>query len=177
MKPTRLRDLWLAGLVAALLAHVLGQLSYASLPSLPLFAGVTLGVLGIAEAVAGTILKARIDRKPGTKPLDPLVAARALLVAQASALGGAIVAGLWAGLLAYVGPRVGSAAVLASDAASATIGLVCALGLVAGALWLERCCRAPDGRARGEGRATGRETGQEGDGRPGEPGATGEPAD
>jgi hypothetical protein len=34
----------------------------------------------------------------------------------------------------------------ASDSASGVVGLVCALVLVGGALWLERCCRAPDDR-------------------------------
>ena len=49
-------------------------------------------------------------RRPGTRPVQPLVAARAVLVAKASALAGAIMAGAWAGLLAYVLPRSGDVA-------------------------------------------------------------------
>jgi hypothetical protein len=142
--PTRPRDLLAAALVAAVLANLLVRLTYASLPGFPLLAGATLGVLGVAEAIGGGSLRARIRREPGTQPVQPLVAARAVLVAKASALAGAIVAGGWAGLLMHVLPRSGDVSAAASDTASAAVGLVCALGLVAGALWLEHCLRAPD---------------------------------
>ncbi|MCY7340458.1 MAG: DUF3180 domain-containing protein [Pseudonocardia sp.] len=144
MTLTRPRDLLAVGLVAALLANVLVRLTYGTLPGFPLFAGVTLAVLGLAEALAGTTLRARIRRRPGTEPVQPLVAARAVLVAKASSLGGAIVAGAWVGLLAHVVPRSAEVSAAASDTASALVGLVCALGLVAGGLWLEHCCRTPD---------------------------------
>ena len=109
-------------------------------------AGATLGVLGIAEALAGNALRARILRRPGARPVQPLVAARAVLLAKASSLAGAIMAGVWTGLLVYVLPRSAEVTAAASDSLAATVGLVCALVLVAGALWLERCCRTPDDR-------------------------------
>ena len=120
------------------------RLSYGSLPGFPLLAGATLGVLGIAEALAGNALRARIRRRPGARPVQPLVAARAVLLAKASALAGAIMAGVWAGLLVYVLPRSAEVTAAAADAVAGAVGLVCALGLVAGALWLEHCCRTPD---------------------------------
>ena len=120
------------------------RLSYGSLPGFPLLAGATLGVLGIAEALAGNALRARIQRRPGARPVQPLVAARAVLVAKASALAGAIMAGVWAGLLVYVLPRSADVIAAAADALAGGVGLLCALGLVAGALWLEHCCRTPD---------------------------------
>ena len=144
MKPTRLRDLAAVAVVAALLGNLVIQLSYAALPGFPLLAGATLGVLGVAEALAGNALRARIQRRPGARPVQPLVAARAVLLAKASALAGAIMAGVWAGLLAHVLPRSAEVTAAASDAVSGAVGLICALGLVAGALWLERCCRTPD---------------------------------
>ena len=101
-------------------------------------------MLGVAEAVAGNTLRARIRRRPGTAPVQPLVAARAVLVAKASALAGAIMAGVWAGLLAHVLPRRGESPPPARDAVAGGVGVVCALGLVGGALWLEHCCRTPD---------------------------------
>jgi Protein of unknown function (DUF3180) len=142
--PTRARDLVAAGLVAALLANLVIRLSYGSLPGFPLLAGATLGVLGMAEALAGNALRARIRRRPGARPVQPLVAARAVLLAKASALAGAIMVGVWLGLLAHVLPRSSEVTAAASDAVSGAVGLICALGLVAGALWLERCCRTPD---------------------------------
>lgn len=149
MTPTRVRDLLVTAAVAAAAAYLLVRISYASLPAFPLPAGVTLGVLGSAEAIAGNVLRARILRRPGSRPVQPLVAARAVLVAQASARGGAVVAGLWAGLLGYVLPVSREIAAAAGDTAAATLGLVCSLGLVVGALWLQWCCRAPDEEDRG----------------------------
>jgi hypothetical protein len=144
VKATRPRDLLAVALVTAVLANLLISLSYGALPAFPALAGATLGVLGAAEALAGNALRARIRRRPGTRPVQPLVAARAVLVAKASALAGAIMAGVWAGLLAHVLPRAGEVTAAASDSLSGGVGLVCALGLVGGALWLEHCCRTPD---------------------------------
>ena len=126
MTPTRARDLLAAGLVAALLANLVIRLSYGSLPGFPLLAGATLGVLGIAEALAGNALRARILRRPGARPVQPLVAARAVLLAKASSLAGAIMAGVWTGLLVYVLPRSAEVTAAASDAVSGGRGLVCA---------------------------------------------------
>lgn len=148
MTATRVRDLLVAAVIAALLGNLVVSLGYGSLPELPLLAGATFGVLGLAEAIAGTVLRARIRRRPGTVPVDPLVAARAVLVAKASALAGAIMAGVWAGLLAYALPRLDVLVAAAGDAAAAGVGLACAAGLVGGALWLEFCCRTPDDERR-----------------------------
>ena len=149
--PTRPRDLVLPALAAAVAVHLLVRLSYGSLPAFPGTAGVPLAVLGAAEAIGGSALRARIHRRPGTRPVQPLVAARAVLVARASALAGAIMAGAWAGLLGYVGPRSADIAAAAGDTLAAAIGLVGALALVAGALWLQHCCRTPDDPADGAG--------------------------
>jgi len=144
MRPTRPRDLLTVAVVAALVGNLLIRLNYGSLPAFPPLAGATFGLLGAAEAIVGNALRARIRRRPGTRPVQPLVAARAVLVAKASSLAGAIMAGVWAGLLAHVLPRAGEVTAAASDSLAGGIGLVCALGLVGGALWLEHCCRTPD---------------------------------
>jgi Protein of unknown function (DUF3180) len=141
---TRPRDLLAVALVVAVLANVAVRLTYAGLPGFPLLGGVTLGVLGIAEAIGGRALRARIRREPGTTPVQPLVAARAVLLAKASSLGGAVVAGAWIGLGVYVAPQAAAVTAAAGDLASAAVGLASALVLVGGALWLEFCCRTPD---------------------------------
>ena len=142
--PTRPRDLVLPALATAVVAHLLVRAAYGSLPTFPLTAGVPLAVLGLAEAIGGSALRARIRHKPGTRPVQPLVAARAVLVARASALAGAIMAGAWAGLLGYVAPRSADIAAAAGDTVAAAVGLVGAMALVAGGLWLQHCCRTPD---------------------------------
>jgi hypothetical protein len=150
--PTRPRDLVLPAAGAAVAVHLVVRLTYGSLPTFPLGAGLPLVVLGLAEAVGGFGLRARIRHRPGTRPVEPLVAARAVLVARASALAGALMAGAWLGLLAYVVPRSAVLAAAAGDTAAAAVGLVGAACLVAGALWLQHCCRTPDDPAGGAGR-------------------------
>ena len=144
MTPTRPRDLFGVALVTAVFVGILVRLTYGSLPQLPLFAGASLGVLGVAEAIGGNMLRARIRRDPGTRPVQPLVAARAVLLAKASSLAGAIMTGAWGGLLAHVVPLAGDVTAAGNDSIAGTIGIVCSLGLVGGALWLEHCCRTPD---------------------------------
>jgi len=65
------------------------------------------------------------------------------MAAKASSLAGAAVAGLWAGVLLYVLPSWSSVLAAQADGITAVIGLVGALIMVGGALFLEYCCRAP----------------------------------
>lgn len=157
MTPTRPRDLLLAAVVTGLLVNVAVALAYGSLPDLPLLAGSTLGLLGVGLAVAGSALRRRI-RGEGV-PVNPLVAARAVVVAQATALGGAVVAGAWSGVLVYALPRAGVLTAAAGDAAAAAVGLVCALVLVGGGLFLEHCLRTPEDRDARDPGDRGREAG------------------
>jgi hypothetical protein len=142
--PIRPRDLVVTALVVAVVAHLLVRLTYGSLPAFPLSAGLPLAVLGMAEAIGGSALRSRIRDRSGARPVQPLVAARAVLVARASALAGAVMTGVWAGLLAYVAPRSGDIAAAAGDTTAAALGVVGALVLVGGGLWLQHCCRTPD---------------------------------
>lgn len=144
MSRTRPRDLLAVGLLGVLVGNLLTRLFYSTIPSLPIAAGVTLGVLGAAELVGGHLLRGRIERRRGAPPLDPLLAARAVLLAKASAVAGSVVAGLWVGVLTYTLPQAGDVTAAAADSVTAGIGLVCALVLVGAGLWLEHCCRTPD---------------------------------
>jgi uncharacterized membrane protein len=129
--------------VVGVLAYLVTRLSYASMPPLPLLAGITLLVLAALEAILGYYLKARIERKPGTEPVEPLVAARAVALAKASAVAGTVVAGAWAGILGYLLPQRDQLAAAVDDTPSAVVGLISAAALVAAALWLQHCCRTP----------------------------------
>lgn len=143
MKPTRIRELAATFVVVAVVVYLLVKLAYSAMPALPPLAGVTLLVLAAIEAVLGFALKARIERRPGTKPVEPLAAARAVALAKASAVAGAVMGGAWLGLLGYLLPRRTVLAAAAGDTPGAVVGLACALALVAAALWLQHCCRAP----------------------------------
>jgi hypothetical protein len=50
---------------------------------------------------------------------------------------------VFTGLLGYLLPRLSQLAAAADDTPGAVLGLVCAAALVAAALWLQHCCRAP----------------------------------
>ena len=125
------------------------RFNYRNIPPLPRLAGITAAVLGIGEALFGQGLRTRIqaDRTPGAPaakpPVPPLVAARAMMAAKATALAGAAVGGLWVGLLAYVLPDAGMVSAARSDSITATVGLASAVVMCGGALFLEFCCRAP----------------------------------
>jgi hypothetical protein len=140
---TRARDLVLAGLVSAAVVYLLVRVLYGQLPPLPTFAGVTLLVLAVVEGALGASLRSRI-RNPGKgRPLQPLAAARAVALAKASSLLGAIMFGAWLGLLGYLLPRREELTAAADDLPSAVVGVICSSLLIGAALWLEWCCRTP----------------------------------
>jgi hypothetical protein len=141
---TRARDLIAAAVVAGVLVNLVLQLSYGAVPRLPQPAGTSLLIFAIAEGLLGNALRARIRQRPGSRPVQALAAAKAVVLAKASSLAGAITGGAWLGVLAYVLPLRSELASAASDTIAASIGAVCAAALVAAALWLEHCCRTPE---------------------------------
>ncbi len=142
MGPTSPATLVVAGLAAAALAWLLISSFYQHVPPLPWLPTVTLAGLAVLEGYAALNTRARIDRKPGRDPVDPLAVARFVVLAKASALAAAIFAGFYAGLDVWLIVERTRAAV--KDIPAATAGLVAALALVAAALWLERSCRVPE---------------------------------
>lgn len=141
---TRPRDLLAAAAGAALLFHLLLRVGYGSLPPLPVLGGTTLLAFAVVEAVLGFTVRARIRRRPGTRPIPPLTAAKAVVLAKASSLAGSLVTGAWLGVLGYVLPRRSDLTAAAADTRAAVIGVICAAALVAAGLWLEHSCRTPD---------------------------------
>ncbi|HEU5471839.1 MAG TPA: DUF3180 domain-containing protein [Actinophytocola sp.] len=140
---TRARDLAGVGLVAAVVVYLVVRLAYGELPKFPALGGVPLLVLGVVEAALGSSLRNRI-RNPGDgRPVQPLTAARAVALAKASSVLGAIMLGAWLAVLGYVAPRQDELAAAADDLPGAVVGVLCAAVLIAAALWLEYCCRTP----------------------------------
>jgi hypothetical protein len=144
MKFTKIRDLIGVALVAGLLTAILLRFAYSDLPTLPRLAGVTFGVLAIVEALLAWQLRNRIAGKTGAKPVQPLTAARAVALAKASSLVGALMVGVWAGVLLTVVPLADSVLAAGADRTTALVGLLGSAALVAAALWLEHCCKTPD---------------------------------
>jgi len=138
---TRPRELVTACLVGLVLAYLAFEFLYGSLPRLPTFAGVTLLVLAVIEVALAFSIRSRIR---AGRLYASLGVARAVALAKASSLLGALMSGAWAGVLIALVPRADEATAPAADVRSAVIGLVSALALVGAGLWLEHCCRTPD---------------------------------
>ncbi|GAA2373896.1 DUF3180 domain-containing protein [Nonomuraea africana] len=142
MKPTRPAVLVGIFVVVALLTWLIVRQIYSDLPLLPWTAIPTVLLLAVGEGYSGWMTRARIARKPDTKPVEPLAVARLAALAKASAYAGAVFAGLFAGfslttvqLLTSETPR--------SEFFVATGSLLASVALIAAALYLENSCRVP----------------------------------
>lgn len=114
--------------------------------SVPITMPLVMAVLALATALWARGTRARLAGRPGTKPMDPLVAARSAALAMAASRVGAIVAGFYAGVLIDLLPRFDVPGVRERGViAIATV--VMAVLLVLAGLWLERICRLPDDQA------------------------------
>ena len=142
MRPTRLSGLAALFVLAAGASWLLAGLAYGSLPPLPRYAVVTLLLLAVAIAFSAASVRARLQGRPGTRPILPIAVARQAALAKAGSSAGAIFAGLWAGWLLFTGSRLEERAA-GTDALTSALGLVAALALTGSALWLERVCRVP----------------------------------
>ncbi len=143
MGPTRISTLVVAGLAAAAVAWLLiSTFYYEVAPSLPWLPVVTLAGLAVLEGYAAVNTRGKIEGRPGREPLNPLLVARFVVLAKASALAGAIFAGFYAGLTGRLFVERTNAAI--GDRPAGVAGVLASLALVAAALWLERACRVPE---------------------------------
>ncbi len=129
--------------VGAVIGWLVTSATFTSQPLLPFTAVPALAALALAEtAVARSVHYRLTGRRPGAKPLAPISVARLVALAKASSAAAAALGGLAAGYLIYV-LRELDKSVPARDARVAGVTLAAALALVAAALYLEHCCRAP----------------------------------
>jgi hypothetical protein len=142
LHPTSIATLVVLALGTAAVAWILVANYYGDIPPIPWLPAFTIFALAAFEAFLARTTKARIDRKPGAPPLDPLAVARYVVLAKASSPAGAIFTGLYGGMLIYLIARPDNAHARADVPPTAT-GVVAALALVGAALWLERSCRVP----------------------------------
>ncbi|MEU9983309.1 DUF3180 domain-containing protein [Streptomyces sp. NPDC050856] len=147
----QLRVKVLAGLfaVAAILSWGGARLweSLGTLPSVPLAAPVVLAVIAVVLTATALSLRARLraqrERRPGAKGVEPLMAARAVVFGQASALVTALVSGMYGGTGVFL---LGSLDVPARRDQAIYAGLSVAAGIavIAAAFFLERVCKLPE---------------------------------
>ncbi len=146
MRPTKILDLLANVAIAAAVAWVATRWAYSSFPPITVIAGASLYPVAAVEVVLAFMIRSRVgDHRIGAGPkqLHPITAARAVALAKASGQVGSLAAGVWLGFLIWVYPQRGTIRAAASDTPGAIVGLVAGVLLVAAALWLEYCCRAP----------------------------------
>lgn len=127
-----------------LITWVVLRSAYVTLPPLPWTAVPTLLLLALGEAFTGFNLHGRIQHKPHTKPVEPLVVARVVALAKASSHAAAVLAGVFGGFLAYLGSALDKETPRHDFFVSAGTFLA-AVALVGAALYLEYACRVPKG--------------------------------
>lgn len=144
MKPTRLPLLALALLVAAAVGYVLAETSYSDLPPLPALAPLSIALLAVVEGAMASVVRGKVrGSRPSGRPMHPLQIARAAVLAKASSLAGALIAGGYGGIFGWTFARRGEVATYGEDARVSGLSAGAALLLVVMALLLERACRTP----------------------------------
>jgi hypothetical protein len=147
--PTRGRTLLGLVLGVGLLTWLLAALAYRDLPLLPAYAPVSLALLAVVELGMAKVVRDRLSHRrdaqgrPRGRPLHPISVARAAVLAKASSTGGAILLGVYGGLLVWTLPRRDVLLRARDDALVAAISSFACLVLVVAALVLERACRRP----------------------------------
>lgn len=172
MKPTKPLVLVATTVVVAVVAYAVirfwNHFGANNVPPVPLSAPITLAVLAVA--VLGVALglrsrfaayrkaRARIDhglpREPNerpVKPIDPLQAARALVLAKASGLVGSVFAGIYGGYGLFLLSRL-DLGIYRTQALRCGFAFVAGSALVAAAIYLEHILKVPPEQPGGDGK-------------------------
>ncbi len=150
MKQLRFRVLVGLFLGAGVLAWAGSRLWHelGTLPSVPLAAPIVLGLIAVVLAATALSLRARLkaqrERRPGAKGVDPLLAARAVVFGQSSALVAALVAGVYGGVCVFLVSSQLDIPPRRDQAVYSGFAVVAGAAVVAAALFLERVCRLPE---------------------------------
>ncbi|MEV8434607.1 DUF3180 domain-containing protein [Streptomyces sp. HUAS 31] len=149
MRELRIRLLAGVFIIAGVLSWAGARLwnAVGTLPSVPLAAPIVLALIAVVLLSTAISIRARLkaqrERDPEAKGVDPLMAARAVVFGQASALVAALVAGMYGGtgvfLLEYL-----DIPARRDQAIYAGFSVLAGLGVIAAAVFLERVCKLPD---------------------------------
>ncbi|MFJ3906610.1 DUF3180 domain-containing protein [Streptomyces sp. NPDC090025] len=149
MKQLRLKVLAGLFVAAGVLSWGAARLwdSVGTLPSVPLAAPIVLAAIAVVLTATALSLRARLkaqrDRRPDAKGVEPLMAARAVVFGQASALVAALVAGMYGGTGVFLLDSLDIPA-RRDQAVYAAFAVLAGFAVIAAALFLERVCRLPE---------------------------------
>ncbi|WP_428953205.1 DUF3180 domain-containing protein [Streptomyces sp. cg35] len=149
MKQLRIRTLAGLFVVAGVLSWAGARLwdSLGTLPRVPLAAPIVLAVIAVVLLATALSIRSRLraqrERRPEAKGVDPMMAARALVFGQASALVAALVAGMYGGAGAFLLESLDIPS-RRDQAIYAGFSVLAGIAVIAAALFLERVCRLPE---------------------------------
>lgn len=159
MRELRIRVLAGVFVVAGILSWAGARLwnSIGTLPSVPLAAPVVLALIAVVLLATALSLRGRFkaqrERRPEAKGVDPLMAARAVVFGQASALVAALVAGMYGGTGVFLLELLDMPA-RRDQAIYAGFAVVAGIAVIVAAIFLERVCRLPEDDEDNNGAAT-----------------------
>jgi hypothetical protein len=135
--------------VAAILSWAGARLwnSIGTLPSVPLAAPIVLALIAVVLTATALSLRARLkaqrERRPEAKGVDPLMAARAVVFGQSSALVAALVSGMYGGTGVFLLESLDIPA-RRDQAIYAGFSVLAGIAVIAAAIFLERVCKLPE---------------------------------
>ncbi|MBT2476901.1 DUF3180 domain-containing protein [Streptomyces sp. ISL-94] len=149
----QLRPAVLAGIfvVAGVLCWAAARLwnAYGTLPGVPLAAPIVLGAIAAILLATALSMRARLkaqrERRPGAKGVEPLMAARAVVFGQASALVAALVAGAYGGVGVFLLMDSLDVPARRDQAWYAGFSVLAGAAVIAAALFLEHVLKLPEG--------------------------------
>lgn len=149
MKELRIRVLAGVFVVAGILSWAGARLwnSLGTLPSVPVAAPIVLALIAVVISATALSIRARLkaqrERQADAKGVDPLMAARAVVFGQASALVAALVAGMYGGTGVFLLESLDIPA-RRDQAIYAGFSVLAGIGVIAAAIFLERVCKLPE---------------------------------
>ena len=121
--------------------------SVGTLPSVPLAAPIVLALIAVVLTATALSIRARLkaqrDREPDAKGVDPLMAARAVVFGQASALVAALVCGMYGGTGVFLLESLDIPA-RRDQAIYAGFSVLAGIAVIAAAVFLEHVCKLPE---------------------------------
>jgi hypothetical protein len=149
VRELRIRVLIGVFVVAGILSWAGARLwnSIGTLPGVPLAAPIVLALIAVVLLSTALSIRSRLkaqrERRPGAKGVDPLMAARAVVFGQASALVAALVAGMYGGTGVFLLELL-DLPTRRDQAFYAGFSVLAGLAVIAAALFLERVCKLPE---------------------------------
>jgi hypothetical protein len=122
--------------------------SVGSLPGVPTAAPIVLAIIAIVLTATAINLRGRLraqrERVPGAKGVDPLSAARAVVLGQASALVSALVTGIYGGMGVFLLSLWDTVPARKGQSLTALFAVLAGVAVMVAGLWLQHICRLPD---------------------------------